>query len=715
MSIVIGNLKACRVERGQRYSPVNNLAADKLPTYLELVQEGDCDIAIPAMQNRMVIIDIDLPRERTKKVNGVDQTYMTPDGRIWWREFAQKNNIPNTYTIISKSGGFHLYFELPDSIDHLTFKPKSVMRDENNQPVGVEVKYRATVHAPPTAGYSVHPHSPLAPVVVPIALMDEMLRGKTEAERTPEEILMSGSHSAFSAAQVDWLRKNIPWVQENCCLTRDHWRDGIFSIKAGTQYEPEIGEELTVMWTMNQGYSEGDENQALDMYHKADAYGDIQGGTIIHLIKTFFEEKGVPLSLSEVMGGDIGISILEKAGVTFSISKVGKPQFIDNETNAALILDTLIPKQEMYLNTRTDTFIYKGKQVSDKDLLNHILPMLQRVGGGLGFEKMKKSTVQTGMEIAMHLRSIDPHEEWLKKQVWDGVPRIEKFFVDVMGGADNEYHRILGKNLFSSLAARSLSKGCKFDAMYIFEGDEGARKSTLISILGRGAYYSVRGRNILTADDSLRQMHQAVTVEFPELIGLRHEDPEIAKAFVTSSVDKMRGLYERKAVDRPRGFIMFGSTNQEEYLSYDMGKRRWWPFKVPKGFVIDTKAVEEMLGQYYAEGKALWEQGYQYWYMPEELLAGIQSAKQTGSYLRDEVKKIVARKGLFDIKEIFDELTMTKVIGAGGFSTWGKALESEVRRLGCVKDIESGAWKMPGMSMPLPIENNVLLLQGAGL
>jgi hypothetical protein len=715
MSIVIGNLKACRVARGERYSPVNNVSADRLPTYLELVKAGDCDVAIPAMQNRLVIIDIDAPRERTRMVNGVKETYMTPDGRIWWRGFAQANNIPNTYTIISKSGGFHLYFELPSSIDHLTFKPKSIFRDANNQPVGVEVKYRATVHAPPTKGYQVHPQSPLTPSVVPIALMEELLRGKTEQDLTPEEMLMSGTHSAFSAAQVDWLRKNIPWVQENCSLSRENWRDGIFSIKAGTQYEPELGEELSIMWTMNQGYSDGDEVQAVDMYHKADAVGDIQGGTIIHLIRTFFEEKGVPLSLSEVMGGEIGISILEKAGVTFNLTKHGKPQFIDNETNAALILDTLIPKQEMFLNTRTDTFMYKGKQMSDKDLMNHVLPMLQKVGGGLGFEKMKKSTVQTGIEIAMHMRSIDPHEEWLKQQVWDGVPRIERFFIDVMGGADNEYNRILGKNLFSSLAARSLSKGCKFDAMYILEGEEGARKSTLISILGRGAYYSVRGRNILTADDSLRQMHQAVTVEFPELIGLRHEDPEIAKAFVTSSVDKMRGLYERKAVDRARGFIMFGSTNKDEYLSLDMGRRRWWPFKVPKGFVIDTDYVEKNLGLFYAEGKAMWEQGYSFWYMPEELLNTIQASKQTGSYLREEIKKIVLRKGLFDIKEIFDELTTTRVIGSGGLSTWGKEVESEVRRLGCVRDSESNMWKMPGVTMPLPQENNVLLLQGMSL
>lgn len=706
--IVIANLKACKVKSGQRYSAHNNVPAESLATYEQLLNvlhtnpQADFDIAIPAMQNRLVIIDIDLPRERTKIVNGVTEKYMTADGRIWWRNFASVNSIPNTYTVLSKSGGFHLYFELPSSVDAFSFRPKATLAD------GVEVKYRATVHCPPTAGYRVHPNGPLQPSVVPIALMQELLKGKEESERTPEELLLSGTHSAFSSAQIDWIKKNIGWVQQNVSLTREQWRDGIFSIKAGTQHDSHTGEELSIMWTMNQGYSEGDEVQALDMYAKADALGPIQGGTIIHLIKNFFEEKGVPLSLTEVMGGDIGISILEKAGVTFQISTQGKPKFVDNETNAGLILDTLIPKQDMYYDTRSDMYMYKGKQVSERDILTHILPMLQKVGGGLGFEKVKKSHVQTGIEIAMNQRAHDPHEEWLKAQVWDGNPRVERFFIDVMGGDDTEYNRILGKNLFSSLAARTLSKGCKFDAMYIFEGAEGARKSTLVSILGRGLYYSVRGRNILTADDSLRQMHQAVTVEFPELIGLRHEDPEIAKAFVTASVDKMRGLYERKAVDRRRGFIMFGTTNQEEYLSFDMGKRRWWPFKIPKGFIIDTDYVENFLGQMYAEGKLLWEQGYQYWYMPEDLLNNIQSNKQTGSYLREEIKKIIERKGMFGIKELFDELSSTKVIGSGGYSSWGKVIESEARRLGAIKTDSTGMWLMPGFNPENSMNDSLL-------
>ena len=183
----------------------------------------------------------------------------------------------------------------------------------------------------------------------------------------------------------------------------------------------------------------------------------------------------------------------------------------------------------MYLDTRTDSYMYNGEQVSDKDLVTILLPMLQKVGGGLGFEKMKRTYVQSGLDIAMRMRAIDPHVEWTKNYTWDGTSRAERFFIDIMGGEDTEYNRILGKNLFTALAARTMAKGCKFDSMFIFEGKEGARKSTLVKILGNGHYYSVRGKHILTSDDSLRQMHQAVTVEFPELIGLRHEDPEIAK------------------------------------------------------------------------------------------------------------------------------------------------------------------------------------------
>jgi len=679
--ISFSQLKACRVLKGERFTKQSIYDADKLFTVQELVQAGagtQFDIAIPCMINRLVVIDIDVPNEaKGRKV----------DGRKWWREFASRNNIGNTFTVISRSGGFHLYFELPHAIDHLTFSPRSVLAE------GVEAKYRGTVHAPPTEGYVVHENSPKYPEIVPPALMLELVKGKDARKRTAEELIAAGLNNRFSPNQIDWLKKHIPWVQANVSLSRDEWRDGIFSLKAGTDFDHVIGEELAVMWTMNQGYTAGDENLAIDMYHKADALGDITGGTIIHLIQKFFEDKGVPLSLAEVVEGDIGFSVLERAGVTFSIAKSGKPQFVDNETNAGLIVETLIPKEDLYLNTRNDTYYYKGQPVSDRDVIYSILPMLQKVGGGLGFERMKKSTVMTGLEMAMFNRAVDPHEDWIKSIKWDGVKRIDSFFSQYLGGENNEYNSRLGMNLFTALAARGLKKGTKFDSMFILEGGEGARKSTLVNVLGRGMCYVARGRNILTADDSLRQMHQSVTVEFPELIGLRNEDPEIAKAFITTSTDKIRGLYERKAVDRPRGFIMFGTTNQDHYLTSDMGQRRWLPFKIPNGWIINTEVIEQILDQLYAEGAEMFRRGYDYWNMPEHLLKTAQKGKLTGTHLRECISEIVDGKQYeFTAKEIFDELSSTRVIDRGGYTVWANTIETELKLRGCVKS-SKGRWE----------------------
>lgn len=677
--ISFGQLKACRVLKGERFTKQSIFEPDKLFTVQELVHAGagsQFDIAIPCMINRLIVIDIDVPNEKRKV-----------DGRTWWRQFASTHNIENTFTVISKSGGFHLYFELPDGLDPLMFSPRGVLAE------GVEAKYRGTVHCPPTPGYTVHPDSPRYPQVIPPALMMELVKGKASKKRTGEELIAAGLNNRFSENQIEWLKKHIPWVQANCSLTREQWRDGIFSIKAGTDFDHVVGEELSVMWTMNQGYSVGDEALAVDMYKKADALGDVTGGTIIHLVQKFFEEKNVPLSMAEVVEGDIGFSVLERAGVTFTIAKSGKPQFVDNETNAGLIVETLIPKEDLYLNTRNDTYYYKGQPVSDRDVVYSVLPMLQKVGGGLGFERMKKSTVVTGLEMAMFNRAVDPHQEWLKAVKWDGNKRVENFFMQYLGGEPNEYNKRLGRNMFTALAARGLVKGSKFDSLFIFEGGEGARKSTLISILGRGLCYVARGRNILTADDSLRQMHQAVTVEFPEMIGLRNEDPEVAKAFITTSTDKIRGLYERKAVDRPRGFIMFGTTNQEHYLTQAMGKRRWLPFKIPQGWIINTEAVEEILDQLYAEGAELFRAGYDYWNMPEELLESAQKGKLAGHHLRDCIVDIVDGKQYpFSAKDIYDELLLTKVIDRGGYSSWANTIESELKLKGCIKNI-MGKWE----------------------
>lgn len=692
--ISFGQLKACRVLKGERFTKQSIYDADKLFTVQELIHAGagsEFDIAIPCMINRLVVIDIDVPNEaKGRKV----------DGRKWWREFAALNNIDNTFTVLSKNGGFHLYFELPHDIDHMVFSPRSVLGE------GVEVKYRGTVHCPPTEGYTIHPRSIPHPIVVPPALMVELLKNKAAKKRDAEELIAAGLNNRFTTNQIEWLKKHIPWVQANVALTREEWRDGIFSIKAGTDFDHSIGEELSIMWTMNQGYSAGDEALAVDMYHKADPLGDIKGGTIIHLVQKFFEEKNVPLSMAEVIEGEIGFSVLERAGVMFSIAKNGKPQFVDNETNAALILETIIPKDDLFLNTRSDSYYYKGKPVSERDVIYSVLPMLQKVGGGLGFERMKKSTVMTGLEMTMFNRAVDPHEDWIKTLKWDGEKRIENFFIQFLGGAPTEYNKRLGRNLFTALAARGLEKGSKFDGLFIIEGGEGARKSTLVNILGRGMCYVARGRNILTSDDSLRQMHQSVTVEFPELIGLRNEDPEIAKAFVTTSTDKIRGLYERKAIDRPRGFIMFGTTNQDQYLTNAMGKRRWLPFKVPEGWVINTEVIEEILPQLYAEGVELFKAGYDYWEMPAELLESAQSGKLTGEHLRQAIFDIVDSKAFpFTAKEVYDELSSTKVIDRGGYTFWAVQIEHELKLKAC-KKTTNGKW-MP----PVPA-NTTQVMQG---
>ena len=99
--------------------------------------------------------------------------------------------------------------------------------------------------------------------------------------------------------------------------------------------------------------------------------------------------------------------------------------------------------------------------------------------------------------MAMFNRSIDPHQEWIKSLKWDGTPRIATFFSAYLGGERTPYTERLGRDLFTALAARGLQKGVKFDSLFIFEGGEGARKSTLVQVLGRGLCYVARGRNIL--------------------------------------------------------------------------------------------------------------------------------------------------------------------------------------------------------------------------
>lgn len=644
-------------------------------SYLDLVQRNSPAIGIPCKQNGLIVIDIDVVGEAHKH-----------DGREFWKKFCEENSIPSTYVVSTRSGGYHFYFWLPPSIDPDTYQPPKQLA------LGVDVKFNGWVAAPPSPGYEVLEGNTGTIAVAPPTLlmyMANLQHGKEEVRTF--DVLGTPSlelHRPFTEAQIKDIHNKLEWMQLNGSLSRDEWRDGIFALKAGID-DPVLLDEMLCKWTMNRSYVEGDEEQARAMAAKASKHGAVGPGTILSIIRNIQIKSGAPLPETPFTVQEI----VDRSRVQYTIGKDGGVKLEASENNASALLGAIHDPDVLYHDVRSDFYIYKNKPYSDTQLVNLFIPMVQSPAYGLGLEKFRKGQIAAGLDILMATRRKDPHEDYLKSIKWDGISRVENFFVKYMGVPDSEYIRVLGKNFWAALAARGLRPGCKFDSMFVLEGHEGIAKSSFVQAVGGKYTYAPTMKGALDNLDALRCMHQSVIVELPELMGLINENSEKVKAFLAQPFDNIRGLYDKRATMKERGFIFVGTTNSDKYLAHAMGVRRFWPIRIPKEVkTINLQAIKADRDQLYAEGIALYSSGHAYWDMPAHLLAPMVETRVVGESLALPIKKMIPMLGAsFTTQDVYMRLESSGVISRGFTNPINDRIESVLKHLDHCMD-EEGNW-----------------------
>lgn len=642
-------------------------------SYREMFEKNVECVGIPAKQNNFVIIDIDVP-EGTHKF----------DGRPWWTKFAQDNDIPPTYTVGTPTGGMHLYYRLPDYINPETFSPPGQLAP------GVDVKWNGWVGAPPTAGYQVLNGSLSQIVDAPEELLDEMHRIKggesREYEVSYEEGMSLELPRPFTDAQLKDLRSKLEWMQTNGDLSYSEWRDGIFALKAGVE-DQDVLEELVDMWTYNRSYQAGDEHDARKIMEGANKYGGVGPGTIFAIIKEVAMRQGATAPTVELSPQEV----IDRSGVHITVKEDGSINCAQSETNAAALIGAMFPPDILYYDARIEACIYKGETITDKDLINTITPMIQSRRHGLGFDKIKKYVISGGIEVLMNARRKDPHVDWLKSLEWDGVERIDTFFSHYVGSDDNEYTRAVSKNFWIAMAARALCNGVKFDHIIVLEGTEGIRKSSLVeAIAGKYVFAPSTKRSFEDMDD-LRKMHQAILVELPELMGLIGQDSNKVKAFLSKSYDNIRGLYERIAVRKERGFIFIGTTNDSRYLSYDMGARRFWPIKITRKGHININAVEMDREQLFAEAVHRFQKRESFYEVPEDMLKELVKGRVRVDPLHRAISEVVNDRESVSIDVVYSILNMGGTLVGGLTQANANRIRETLKILGFTEQ-DGGRW-----------------------
>jgi putative DNA primase/helicase len=207
--------------------------------------------------------------------------------------------------------------------------------------------------------------------------------------------------------------------------------------------------------------------------------------------------------------------------------------------------------------------------------------------------------LKAAVDLVAAKNAFHPVQKYLKSVKWDGVPRMERLFVNYLGAPDSPYTLAIGRLMLLGAVTRVFEPGHKFDFVVILEGLQGKRKSTFISVLARDWFVELEG-DLHDRKQLVEKMQGAWILEIPELSGFGKAEIQHIKAVCSAAKDKTRLAWGRRAGDFKRQCIFIGSTNDAEYLRDPTGGRRFWPVVCEVG-EIDTDKLRGEIDQIWAE------------------------------------------------------------------------------------------------------------------
>lgn len=229
-------------------------------------------------------------------------------------------------------------------------------------------------------------------------------------------------------------------------------------------------------------------------------------------------------------------------------------------------------------------------------------------------------------KVTAQSRSYHPVRTYLEGLAWDGKPRLGQLFSRGFGVDDAPRVSMISRFFAIGAVARIFTPGCKVDSVPIFVGGQGVGKSTACRILSVNEDWFADPKLDLASKDSIMQIDGKWIVELGELAGIRRQEVETVKAFITRQNDRVRLPYERTAQDIPRQTVFLASTNDQEILTDTTGNRRWWPMTSSRCPDIDWLRTER--DQIWAEAVVAYRKGERWHPTPAESVILAEAAEE---------------------------------------------------------------------------------------
>jgi len=221
-----------------------------------------------------------------------------------------------------------------------------------------------------------------------------------------------------------------------------------------------------------------------------------------------------------------------------------------------------------------------------------------------------RDVIDDGLILTAKKHGFNPIHEYFDSLTWDGTPRLDTLFIDYLGAEDCAYTREVTRKSFTAAVARAKEPGVKYDTMTVIRGPQGIGKSTLLRLMGR-AWYTNSLRSF-EGKDAAEMLQGIWIVEVDELDLMKKGDVREIKSYLSRCEDHYRAAYARKTEKHPRRCVIFGTTNDDEYLFDVTGNRRFLPIEAgvttaPRS--VFTELTEEEIGQVWAEAYVRWQMG----------------------------------------------------------------------------------------------------------
>lgn len=272
-----------------------------------------------------------------------------------------------------------------------------------------------------------------------------------------------------------------------------------------------------------------------------------------------------------------------------------------------------------------------------------------------------------------YANEVNPPKQYFETLEWDNKPRLDKWLSYYLGAEQSDYTAIVGRKWLVAAVARIYKPGTKFESMLVLEGSQGIGKSLALRVLATingKSYFTDSGLNFHSdKPDSFQKLQGRLIIEMSELASWQRAKQEDIKMFISQQEDLYRPPYDRKLIERPRMFVLAGTTNQlQGWLSDETGNRRYWPVLCNS---VDIESLKRDTEQLWAEAVHRYKLGEQLWLDEEEykLAEAQQQERVSVTILRDDIQKAITKikedgyrtevmKGIFTTSEIMSQMNI---------------------------------------------------------